>query len=139
MYSQPPPNHIRRRRRNCSGGVEMARQDDRSMPERPALVGSSTSPLDQRDQADSFAVGPAVNAPSDRSASLGSGGDGRFRGLAPAALARSAVRRGSRPGLAATLLQRLAHARQLQVAVVLLGDIELLGRAIWVADRQLIG
>ena len=27
------------------------------------LVGSSTSPLDQRDQADSFAVGPAVKAP----------------------------------------------------------------------------
>ena len=36
----------------------MARRDDRSMPERPALVGSSTSPLDQRDQADSFAVRP---------------------------------------------------------------------------------
>jgi hypothetical protein len=74
----------------------------------------------------------------DRSASLGSGGDGWFAGLAPATLARSAVR-GRGPGLAATLLQRLAHARQLQVAVVLLGDIELLGRAIWVADRQLIG
>jgi hypothetical protein len=29
----------------------------------PLLVGSSTSPLDQRDQADSFAVGPAVKAP----------------------------------------------------------------------------
>src|SRR5829696_9589597 len=74
----------------------------------------------------------------DRSASLGSGGDGRFAGLAPATLARGAVR-GRGPGLAATLLQRLAHPGQLQVAVVLLGDIELLGRAIWVADRQLIG
>jgi hypothetical protein len=27
------------------------------------LVGSSTSPLDQPDQADSFAVGPAIKAP----------------------------------------------------------------------------
>src|SRR5688572_14027406 len=39
----------------------------------------------------------------DRSASLGSGGDGRFAGLAPATLARSAVP-GRGPGLAATLL-----------------------------------
>jgi hypothetical protein len=75
----------------------------------------------------------------DRSASLGSGGDGRFADLAPATLARGAVRRGSGPGLTPTLLQRLAHARQLQVAVVLLRDIKLLGRAIRMADRQLIG
>jgi hypothetical protein len=33
----PPPNHIRRRRRSWSGGVQTARQDDRSMPERPAF------------------------------------------------------------------------------------------------------
>jgi hypothetical protein len=33
----PPPNHIRRRRRTWSGGVEMARQDDRSMPRQPAF------------------------------------------------------------------------------------------------------
>ena len=49
----------------------------------------------------------------------------------------SAARAG--PGLAATLLQRLAHPGQLQVAVVLLRDIELLGRAVGVPDRQLIG
>jgi hypothetical protein len=38
----PPPNHIRRRRRSWSGGVETARRDDRSMPERPASARSST-------------------------------------------------------------------------------------------------
>src|ERR687888_558566 len=72
---------------------------------------------------------------------LGSGGDGRFAGLAPAAPARGAIcgGGGGGPGLAPTLLQRLAHPRQLQVPVVLLGDIQLLGRAVRVADRQLIG
>src|SRR6266545_4124137 len=68
-----------------------------------------------------------------------SGGGRRLAGLARAARARRAGRRGGGPGLAPTLLQRLAHTRQLQVAVVLLGDIELLRRAVRVADRQLIG
>ena len=47
-------------------------------------------------------------------------------------------RPGGGPGLAATLLQRLAHTRQLQGTVVLLGDVELLGCAVRVTDRQLI-
>ena len=76
-----------------------------------------------------WAIAPAV---------LGSGGHGRFAGLAGAALARGAVRPGDGPGLAPTLLQRLANTGQLQVTVVLLGDIELLGRAVRVADRQLV-
>ena len=70
---------------------------------------------------------------------LGSGGGGRLAVLARAALARGGGRRGGGSGLASTLLQRLALAREVQVAVVLLGDVELLGRAVGVADRQLIG
>src|SRR5215218_9013635 len=72
--------------------------------------------------------GSSATAP----AFLGSGRDGRLAGLAPTALARGTIRRGG-PGLAPTLLQRLAHPRQVQVAVVLLGDIQLLGRAVRVA------
>ena len=59
----PPPNHIRRHV-GVGGGVEMARRDGRSMPERPASVGSSTWLHNQRDRAVSFAVGPAVKAPT---------------------------------------------------------------------------
>ena len=84
------------------------------MPERPASVGSSTWLHNQRDQADSFAVAPAGRgSKAIASAVLGSGGDGRFAGLASAALARGAAPRcGGGPGLAATLLQRLAHPGQ---------------------------
>src|SRR6266545_3990816 len=82
---------------------------------------------------------PGVRGPGDRPAVPRSGGGRRLAGLARAALARPAGRRGGGPRLAPTLLQRLAHPRQLQVAVVLLGDIELLRRAVRVADRQLIG
>jgi hypothetical protein len=89
--------------------------------------------------ADSFAEPGWQGAKAIAWALLGSGGDGRFAGLAPAALAGGAVRGGGGPRLAATLLQRLTHPGQLQVTVVLLGDIEPLGRAIRVADRQLIG
>jgi hypothetical protein len=51
-----------------------------------------------------------------------SGAGGRLAGPARA----RAARRGGGPGLAPTLLQRLADTLQLQVAVVLLGDVELL-------------
>jgi hypothetical protein len=93
------------------------------MPQRPPSVrswtGSSTS-----SQADRMSVGLVVKAPR-RSLRpfLGLGRDGRFAVLARAALARSGGRRGGGPGLAATLLQRLAHPGQLQVAVVLLGEV----------------
>src|SRR6266545_3439370 len=92
-----------------------------------------------RHQADSLAGCQVSGLLGDRPAAPRSGGGRRLAGLARAARARRAGRRGGGPGLAPTLLQRLAHTRQLQVAVVLLGDIQLLRRAVRVAVRQLIG
>src|SRR5215207_1605612 len=56
-------------------------------------------------------------------------------GAAPAG--RRGPRRGAR--LAAALLERLAETLELQVTVVLGRDVELLGRAVGVADRELVG
>jgi hypothetical protein len=90
--------------------------------------------------ADSFAgckgEGLQGDPPADSSRS---GGGRRLAALARAALARGDGRDGSGRGLTPTPLQRLPHTRQLQVPVVLLGDIKLLRRAVRVADRQLIG
>src|SRR5919107_3364552 len=88
--------------------------------------------------------GRAASAPNSRpgpSSCWPSGGGRPLGARAPTACRWGAGRPGclgGGPRLAATLLQRLVHVLQLQGTVVLLGDVQLLGCAVRVPDRQLI-